>query len=160
MIYCCNDIQSGCWQEFVPRVRPALNILTMYCQALGRPTNRVRQGHSNSPWTMRNQEIHMYMFVYAWTRCEIPNSVFWAILRRLGIQEAPRKHPGDTPEDRRRPGGQGHLGILETECVFSYAPAYKSDAGDHFRVDGSNVSMRLRTRIRGRRGGNSRAWNT
>ena len=31
--------------------------------------------------------------------------------------------------------------ILETECVFSYAPAHKSDAGDHFRMDGSDVTI-------------------
>ena len=47
-------------------------------------------------------------------------------------QEAPRKHPGGTQEARD---------ILETECVFSYAPAHKSDGGDHFRVDGSDATI-------------------
>ena len=42
----------------------------------------------------------------------------------------------------RRPGGtQKAKDILETECVFSYAPAHKSDASDHFRVDGSDVTI-------------------
>ena len=53
-------------------------------------------------------------------------------MRRLGIQEAPRRHPGGTQEAKD---------ILETECVFSYAPAHKSDASDHFRVDGSDVTI-------------------
>jgi len=51
---------------------------------------------------------------------------------RLGIQETPRRHPGSTQEARD---------ILETECVFSYAPAHKSDGGDHFRVDGSDMTI-------------------
>jgi len=67
----------------------------------------------------------------------------------LGIQEAPRRHPGSTQETARRTQEtpRRHLGgtqeardILETECVFSYAPAHKSDAGDRFRVDGSDGS--------------------
>jgi hypothetical protein len=53
-------------------------------------------------------------------------------VRRLGIQEAPRRHPGGTQEARD---------ILETECVFSCVPAHKSDASDHFRVDGSDVTI-------------------
>ena len=56
-----------------------------------------------------------------------------------GTQEAPRQHPGGTQVD---PGGtQEARDILETECVFSYAPAHKSDGGDHFRVDGSDVTI-------------------
>jgi len=49
-------------------------------------------------------------------------------LRCLGTQEG----PGGTQEARD---------ILQTECVFSYAPAHKSDGGDHFRVDGSDVTI-------------------
>jgi len=49
-----------------------------------------------------------------------------------GTKEAPRKHPGGTQEARD---------ILETECVFSCAPARKSNGGDHFRVDGSDVTV-------------------
>ena len=30
---------------------------------------------------------------------------------------------------------------METKCVFSYAPAHKSDATDPFRVDGSDVTI-------------------
>ena len=30
---------------------------------------------------------------------------------------------------------------METECEFSYAPAHKSDGSDHFRVDGSDVTI-------------------
>jgi len=42
----------------------------------------------------------------------------------------------------RRPGGtQKAKDILERECVFSYEPAHKSDASDHFRVDGSDVTI-------------------
>jgi len=42
----------------------------------------------------------------------------------------------------RRPGGtQKAKDILETECVFSYEPAHRSDASDHFRVDGSDVTI-------------------
>jgi len=60
-------------------------------------------------------------------------------LRRLEIQEIPRKYPGGIQED---PGGiQEAREILETECVFSYAPAHKSDASDHFRVEGSDVTI-------------------
>ncbi len=72
--------------------------------------------------------------------------------------EAPRRHPGSTQEaPRRHPGGRGHLGVKMYVfiCVFFS----KSDAGDHFRVDGSDVTItvlpRLRTRICGRRG---RKW--
>ena len=54
-------------------------------------------------------------------------------------QEAPRRHPGGT---RRHPGGtQEARDILESECVISYAPAHKSDARDHFRVHGSDVTI-------------------
>jgi len=41
-------------------------------------------------------------------------------------------HPQGTHEARD---------ILETECVFSYVPAHKSGGGDHFRVDGSDVTI-------------------
>ena len=47
-------------------------------------------------------------------------------------QEAPRKHAGRTQEARA---------ILESQCVFSYTPAHKSDAGDHFCIDGSDVTI-------------------
>ena len=61
-------------------------------------------------------------------------------------QEAPRRHPGGTQE---QPGGtqeaprgtQEPRDILETECVISYAPAHKSDGGEHFRVHGSDVTI-------------------
>jgi len=43
-----------------------------------------------------------------------------------------RRHPGGTQEARD---------FLETECVFSYAPAHKSDAGNHLRVDGSDMTL-------------------
>ena len=44
---------------------------------------------------------------------------------------APR-HPGGTQEARD---------ILETDCVFSYAPAHTSYASDHICVDGSDVTI-------------------
>ena len=60
-------------------------------------------------------------------------------MERLGTQEAPRKHPEGTQE---APGGtQEARDILESECVISYAPAHKSDARDHFRVHGSDVTI-------------------
>jgi len=43
-------------------------------------------------------------------------------MRNDGTQ-APRRHPGGTQEARD---------ILETECVFSYAPAHKSDGATTF----------------------------
>ena len=56
-------------------------------------------------------------------------------------QEAPRRHP-EAP--RRHPGGtQEARDILESKCVFSYAHAQKSDASDHFRVDGSDVTCTI-----------------
>ena len=52
---------------------------------------------------------------------------------------APRRHPGST---QKAPGGtQEARDILESECVISYAPAHKSDASDHFRVHGSDVTI-------------------
>ena len=75
-------------------------------------------------------------------------------------EESCRKHPGDTQEtSRRHPGDptgtqeqpgctqeapratQEPRDILESECVISYAPVHKSDATDHFRVDGSDVTI-------------------
>ena len=53
----------------------------------------------------------------------------------LATQEAPegtQEAPGGTQEARD---------ILESECVISYAPAHKSDASDHFRVHGSDVTI-------------------
>ena len=63
-----------------------------------------------------------------------------------GTHEAPRRHPGGPRRHpggpRRHPGGtQEARDILETKCVFSYAPAHKSDATDHFRVHGSDVTI-------------------
>jgi len=69
-----------------------------------------------------------------------------------GTQEAPRRHPGSTQEaprwtheaPRRHQVPRRHQeakDILETECVFSYAPARKSDASDHFHVHGSDVTI-------------------
>ena len=72
------------------------------------------------------------------------------IMRRNDGTQAPRRHPGSTQEapsrtqeaPRRHPGGtQEARDILDTECVFSYAPAHKSDATDHFRVHGSDVTI-------------------
>ena len=54
-------------------------------------------------------------------------------------QEAPRRHPKGTQEAPR--GTQEPRDILESECVISYAPAHKSDATDHFRVHGSDVTI-------------------
>ena len=50
-------------------------------------------------------------------------------------QEAPRRHP-EAPRGTQEPRD-----ILESECVISYAPAHKSDATDHFRVHGSDVTI-------------------
>ena len=30
---------------------------------------------------------------------------------------------------------------MKAKCVFSYAPAHKSDAGKHFRMDGGDVTI-------------------
>ena len=61
---------------------------------------------------------------------------------RPGTQEAPRWHPGSTQEHpgapRRHPEGQRYLG--DRMCVF-VSPAHESDAGNHFRVDGSDVTI-------------------
>ena len=35
------------------------------------------------------------------------------------------------------------MDILESECVISYAPSDKSDASDHFRVHGSDVTLTI-----------------
>ena len=51
--------------------------------------------------------------------------------------------PFEAPEGTQEaPGGtQEARDILESECVISYAPAHKSDASDHFRVHGSDVTI-------------------
>jgi len=57
-------------------------------------------------------------------------------------QDAYKRHPGGS---RRHPGGPRRIqearDILEPEYAFSYAPAHKSEVGDHLRVDGSDVTI-------------------
>ena len=68
--------------------------------------------------------------------------------RRLpgGAQEAPRRHPGGAqrhPEGtQRHPGGsQGAKGIFETKCNKTVKIDSKNEASDHFRLDGSDVTI-------------------
>ena len=58
-------------------------------------------------------------------------NVFW-ILRRFDIQDRCRKQLGDIQESRN---------ILNTECVFSYAPGHSSDASDDTRTNGNDVTI-------------------
>ena len=76
-----------------------------------------------------------------------PGGIQGAPRRHPGsTQEAPRRHPGGTqkrPEGtQRHPGGsQGPRAVFDEKCAKTIVFYSKNDASDHFRVDGSDVTL-------------------